>query len=342
MAAELLERGGAARVLGATRGDARRLGLLQPAGGAGDARQRRRAPGDHLTRRDAERGLSQLREQRVRAVAVSASGSAASTTADAPLDDVRYGRRRRLSSVSSAASRSSPRCPAPRVARGREALPAGSTTAMRSRLSSSNPCSCSRMRSLSGAVAGEDVAQEAAPQAPAHAQLVLAAQQVQRHQLLQEEQGRAGQLCRARPGGRGREHALGVVHDEHVAVEHPLAGVGDGQGVAGRSARRAVRLPQARRELGRAVRTPRARHHAPVCVEEHDGHVEDAGDALDELGDVLLLHHQLQQLDLQGGGAAQGLHVARRGRRLRVLAALPGALSPPRAPPCAGGPGPAA
>ena len=181
------------------------------------------------------------------------------------------------------------------------------------------------MRSLScGPCAGEHVAQEAAPQAPAHAQLVLAAQQVQRHQLLQEEQGRACQLRGARPRGRGREHALGVVHDQHVAVEHALAGVGDGQGVAGRAVGRAVGPPEARRELGRAVRAARARHHAALSVEEHDGHVEDAGDTLDELGDVLLLHHQLQQLDLQGRGAAQGLHVARRGRRLCVLAALPG------------------
>ena len=61
--------------------------------------------------------------------------------------------------------------------------------AMRSTLSSSNPCACEPDPELvRRLVAGEDVAKQAAPQPPPHPELVLAAQEVERHELLQEQQ----------------------------------------------------------------------------------------------------------------------------------------------------------
>ena len=36
------------------------------------------------------------------------------------------------------------------------------------------------------------------------------------------------------------------------------------------------------------------------------------GHAVDQLAQVLLLHDELEELDLQGGGPTQGVHVSRR------------------------------
>ena len=161
-------------------------------------------------------------------------------------------------------------------------------------------------------VAGEDVAEEAAPQPPPHPELVLAAQEVERHELLQEQQRGAGELRRPGAGARGGQHPLGAAHDEHVAEEDPLAGVGDGPAGVGRTERRLVRPPEARREVGSIGRAPRARDDAAARVEEHDGHVEDRRHPLDQLADVLLPDDELEQLDLERGRATQRLHVARR------------------------------
>ena len=81
-------------------------------------------------------------------------------------------------------------------------------------------------------------------------------------------------------------------------------------------AAQALRRPPTRRGRAPVVRQGAARgaDHLPLRVEEDDGDLEDRGDAVDQLADVLLLHDELQQLDLERGGPSQRLHVARRGR----------------------------
>ena len=111
----------------------------------------------------------------------------------------------------------------------------------------------------------------------------------------------------------GGQHAFGPAHHEHVAEQDALAGVGDGPGGIGPAARGAVRPPESRREVWVAGRALRGRDDTAARVEEHDGHVEDRRDPLDELAHVLLLDDQLEQLDLQRRRAAQRVHVPRCG-----------------------------
>ena len=161
-------------------------------------------------------------------------------------------------------------------------------------------------------VAGEDVLQQPAAQASPHAQLVAAAEEVERHQLLQEEQRCAGELRRLSPGGHRGQHPFDAPHHEDVAEEDALPGARHRPGRVGFSVPPRVCLPEPGLEIGQGgVGVCRA-HDAPGGVEEHDRDVEDGGHPLHQLPHVLLLHDQLEQLDLQGGGAAQRLHVARR------------------------------
>ena len=173
---------------------------------------------------------------------------------------------------------------------------------------------------LRRAAAGEDVAQQAAAHPAAHLQLVALAQQLERDELLQVQQRRGGEVARLPPRDDRREHALHAVHDQDLAEVDAVVLLVH-HGVRARQAAQAlVGVPEAAHEGGVARRAARGAHHPSLRVEQHDGDLEDRGDPVDQLSHVLLLHDELEQLDLERRGAAQRLHVA--GRRGRGLAGV--------------------
>ena len=120
---------------------------------------------------------------------------------------------------------------------------------------------------VGGAVAGQDVAQQAATHAPAHPQLVAVAQQVERHQLLQERAARrrrtpsAAAVRRPRPARARRGPSRGC-RGRRCGRRRPR------RRRAGRATPLLVRVrrPEARREVGRARRAARrVQRRARAC-----------------------------------------------------------------------------
>ena len=234
------------------------------------------------------------------------------------MDRLRKGMRRRLSQASRARSTA-----AGGPVRGLAGEGAGGRRAKRRGLDDRQAQHAGRAEALllepdpqvpGGAAAREDVAEQAAPHPPPHLQLVALAQQLERDELLQVQQRRGGEVARLPPRDDGREDPLDAVHDEDLAEVHAVVRAVDDGVRTGQAAQALVRLPHAVDEAVVVQGAARGADHLPLRVEEDDGDLEDRGDPVDQLADVLLLHDELQQLDLERGGPPQRLHVARRGR----------------------------
>ena len=163
--------------------------------------------------------------------------------------------------------------------------------------------------------AGQQVVQQTLALAPVLGKLGAVMQRVENGELLQERQRGVGEAGAARLGGHGGDHALDAVHHGDVAKRDPVVAVLHEVGHAACAAQAGVDVPQPLVEPG--PRRRRAVQGAAARVEQHDRHVDDVGDPVDQLAQVALLHDELEELDLQGGRAPQGVHVACR----RVAAA---------------------